>query len=488
MMIWENFILYGPYLISAIVVLFTYYFLKNRGLPPGPFRWPFIAAISNDKKLMIFLRNLERKYGSIFRFRLGTQHVTVVGGLENIKQVLEEESLQPYREWSTFITPIQPSQGGSLLGNAELWRTLEKLTEETVDNFLKEGSSLETTILEEFRFLHSELSAEKCRQISMLNMIREAVYNIVSAITIGERLEFDRPSCRRFKECLQEISKSGNFGIPESGLSLLQHLSSTKSSKFRDSVKYIQEFLGPRLTNHKTSLIKKELLDFVDVCLKYSATERKVVNDEDILLGVINLFICGCEPTVSLMAWTFLMLIRYPELQKKCRHVIKLQIKDDGCVSWGDRQKLPLILATIQEAQRFSNPVPYGYPYKVSSELEVGDYRVPSGDLLLLNVQSCHMDYTYWKRPSEFRPENFMDSDGKLIRHEAFLPYGLGRRTSNFNSFTDQILFLLMTNIINKFDLRAPEDNPNPSLTAEDSLIRYPKPFHVVPYPTKEGE
>lgn len=36
------------------------------------------------------------------------------------------------------------------------------------------------------------------------------------------------------------------------------------------------------------------------------------------------------------------------------------------------------------------------------------------------------MDYTYWKRPAEFRPENFTDSDGDLIHHEAFLPYGLG--------------------------------------------------------------
>ncbi|XP_061172852.1 cytochrome P450 2U1-like [Saccostrea echinata] len=487
MMGWESFLKYGPYLISAMVILFTYYFLKNRGLPPGPFRWPYIAAISNDKKLMIFLRNLERKYGSIFRFRVGAHHVTVVGGLENIKQVLEQGSLQPYRHWSTYITPSQPSQGSSL-GNAELWRIFEKLTEETVDNFLKEKSSIEMTILEEIRFLHSELSAEKCRQFSMLTIITEAVYNIVSAITIGERLEFDRPSCRRFKECLQEISKSGNFGIPENGFSVLQLLSSNKVSKCRDSVKYVQEFLEPRLTNHKTSLIKKELPDFVDVCLKYNATEGKVVNDEGILQGVINLFVSGCEPTVSVVMWTFLMLIRYPELQKKCRHVIKLQIRDDGCVSWGDREKLPFILATIQEAQRFSNPVPYGYPYEVSSESEVGGYRVPSGDLLLLNLRSCHMDYTYWKRPSEFRPENFTDSDGKLIRHEGFLPYGLGHRMTKFNSFMDQILFLIIANIINKFDLRAPEDNPNPSLTAEDGLIRYPKPYQVVPYPTKEGD
>lgn len=96
------------------------------------------------------------------------------------------------------------------------------------------------------------------------------------------------------------------------------------------------------------------------------------------------------------------------------------------------------------------------------------------------------MDYTYWKRPAEFRPENFTDSDGDLVHHEAFLPYGLGHRTCGYKNIADQILFIVFTNIISKFNLRAPEDNPNPSLTAEEGLIRYPKSYHVIPYPLED--
>ncbi|XP_048732392.2 cytochrome P450 2U1-like [Ostrea edulis] len=482
-----TFLSYGPYFMSAVVLLFTYLILKNRGLPPGPFSLPLIgnAGISDNKKLMILLKNLERKYGSIFRFRLGARHVTVVGGLENIKRVLEQDSLQPYRQWPNFITAVQPSPGSSL-ENDELSKVLGQLSKMTADNFLREKTSIEATILEEVRNLQRELSAEKCRPISMLNIVTEAVYNIVSAVTIGERLEFDRPSCRRFKECLQEISRCSNFVTPENGVSVLRFLSTKRISKLRDSVKYVQEFLEPRLINHKSSLIKKDLPDFIDVCLKRNSTEGKLINDGGILQGVINFFVSGCEPTISVSMWMFLLMTRYPELQKKCRHVIRLQIKDDGCVSWGDREQFPFILATIQEAQRFSNPVPFGYPYEVSSETDVGDFRVPSGDLLLMNYQSCHMDHTYWKRPAEFRPENFTDSDGELVHHEAFLPYGFGPITCKFNSFADQILFLVFTNIISKFELRAPDEHPSPPLTAEEGPIRYPKPYYVVPYPIQD--
>ena len=48
--------------------------------------------------------------------------------------------------------------------------------------------------------------------------------------------------------------------------------------------------------------------------------------DEGILRGVMNLFISGCEPTVSVAMWIFLLMTRYPELQKKCRHVISMQV------------------------------------------------------------------------------------------------------------------------------------------------------------------
>lgn len=60
----------------------------------------------------------------------------------------------------------------------------------TADNFLREKTSIEATILEEVRNLQRELSAEKCRPISMLNIVTEAVYNIVSAVTIGERYRY----------------------------------------------------------------------------------------------------------------------------------------------------------------------------------------------------------------------------------------------------------------------------------------------------------
>jgi cytochrome P450 len=37
------------------------------------------------------------------------------------------------------------------------------------------------------------------------------------------------------------------------------------------------------------------------------------------------------------------------------------------------------------------------------------------------------MDPKYWPEPKAFKPERWIDSSGKFIRHEAFIPFSIGK-------------------------------------------------------------
>ena len=37
-----------------------------------------------------------------------------------------------------------------------------------------------------------------------------------------------------------------------------------------------------------------------------------------------------------------------------------------------------------------------------------------------------HRDPKYWKSPDVFRPERFLDENGKIVNHEAFFAFGSG--------------------------------------------------------------
>jgi hypothetical protein len=40
-----------------------------------------------------------------------------------------------------------------------------------------------------------------------------------------------------------------------------------------------------------------------------------------------------------------------------------------------------------------------------------------------------HHDPNIWGDPQNFRPERFLDENGKLIKHDAFIPFGSGKGT-----------------------------------------------------------
>jgi cytochrome P450 len=45
---------------------------------------------------------------------------------------------------------------------------------------------------------------------------------------------------------------------------------------------------------------------------------------------------------------------------------------------------------------------------------------------ILVNLHQLHYDPEIWGDPHNFRPERFISADRKVIRHEAYMPFGVG--------------------------------------------------------------
>ena len=58
--------------------------------------------------------------------------------------------------------------------------------------------------------------------------------------------------------------------------------------------------------------------------------------------------------------------------------------------------------------------------------LEFRGYTIPKGTVILPNLWSVHRDPTLWENPDTFNPTRFLDDDGKLLRKECFIPFGIG--------------------------------------------------------------
>lgn len=54
-------------------------------------------------------------------------------------------------------------------------------------------------------------------------------------------------------------------------------------------------------------------------------------------------------------------------------------------------------------------------------------YTIPKGTVIIPNLWSVHRDPSVWDSPDDFNPSRFLDEQGKVLRKEYFIPFGIGR-------------------------------------------------------------
>lgn len=75
---------------------------------------------------------------------------------------------------------------------------------------------------------------------------------------------------------------------------------------------------------------------------------------------------------------------------------------------------------------------------------------IHQGSVVMVNLQSVFKDATIWGDPENFRPERHLNEEGKVIKNDAFIPFGLGNRTTlltSIGSIIKSILLFRKTNL-----------------------------------------
>lgn len=85
--------------------------------------------------------------------------------------------------------------------------------------------------------------------------------------------------------------------------------------------------------------------------------------------------------------------------------------------------------AVLMEIQRRTNIAPMGIAHRAMKNTQFYGYNIPEGTIVLTSLYSVHMDEGFWKDPSEFRPERFLDEKGNIIVDEKYyFPFGTGEK------------------------------------------------------------
>ncbi|XP_067301628.1 cytochrome P450 2B15-like [Pseudorasbora parva] len=478
-----------------VLVLFEIFRINSsRGrTPPGPRPLPFVGSLPHLIKNPMELVRSMSQYGELSTLYIGRQPMITLNTIQVTKEALVQEAFSgrpamPLIEW------LSNGYGIIMVTFGHSWRQQRRFALHTLRNFGLGKKSVEDRVLEESRYLISEMLKAEGKSMNPQHALQNAVSNIICSIVFGDRFDYDD---KRFS-CLLEILNE-NF-----------RLAGGAEGQFFNLAPFIKHFPGPHqkvkqnadelvgfirneVREHKETLDPDSPRDFIDAYLleieKQKSNEDSTFHEDNMIMSAADLFLAGTDTTSTTIRWGLIYLIQNPDVQERCHEEIVRVLGYDRLPRMDDRDKLPYTYATVHEIQRCANIVPLGVVHETIRPTKLRGYDIPQGTMILTNLSAIFSNKEHWKHPDSFNPENFLDENGRFSKPECFLPFSLGPRVCLGETLARTELFLFITSLLQQIHFSWPSDPQPLDMDGVMGIVRIPQPFDIIcrSRDTKEG-
>lgn len=181
------------------------------------------------------------------------------------------------------------------------------------------------------------------------------------------------------------------------------------------------------------------------------------IEEEELIRIVTDLFLAAADTTSHSTQWALHLLAQNPECQRRLRQEIDSVAPNGQHVTMTTLSQLPYARAIVKEALRLYPVAPF-LTRILTKDLVLGGYNIPSGKLVLMSQYTMGRDAKYFRNPTEFLPERWLNQDETISAHVC-LPFGLGSRGCIGRRFAEAQMHLLLAKVVQKFDLSPANEN-----------------------------
>ncbi len=174
---------------------------------------------------------------------------------------------------------------------------------------------------------------------------------------------------------------------------------------------------------------------------------------------VLTLVSAGHETTALVLCWCFYLLAQHPEVLARLRAELDRQL-GGRAPEVSDFAALTYTRQVFEEAMRLYPPV-WIVERRALADDHVGGYTIPAGGWVLISSWLTHRHPRLWKEPGAFRPERFAKSGSSAKRPRyAYYPFGGGPRSCVGKHFALMELWVVLSMVLQRFDLELAEPAP----------------------------
>jgi hypothetical protein len=312
--------------------------------------------------------------------------------------------------------------------------------------------------------------------------IQQISTNMILRIGLNARFEYEIDYNSAIKEQINNITTLlSSLNIMEMDEFKQYHAYTNKDYFVYISRKLngIYQFLNGALGEYKKSFDPSYIETFADYVLnkqfeklaaKMKLEKNDNYSDEDIKVQFFTLFMAGAVTLGFTLAWAFYYLAKEDEIQTNIFNEINSKFGVGRLLETRDIAQLPYTEACIHEILRLSSTQPL-ITRANQNDLIIDENLIKSGTTIVFNAYSIHRDPEYWPNPIEFKPERWLNEEKKFNPIQgSFIPFGTSPRTCIGDGLSKQILFLVITNIVQRFKFELSSSNENPKL----GIMRHP--------------
>ncbi|XP_036685062.1 cytochrome P450 2E1 isoform X2 [Balaenoptera musculus] len=435
---------------------------SNRRLPPGPFPLPFVGNIFQleIKNIPKSFTRLAERFGPVFTLYLGSRRFVVLHGYKAVKEVLLDYRNEFSGRGETPAFQVHQDKG-IIFNNGPTWQDTRRFSLTTLRDFGMGKQGNEQRIQSEAQLLLGALRKTHGQPFDPTFVIGFAPYNVISDILFHKRADYNDKTALRMLSLFNEnfyllsspwIQLYNNFPgyiryLPGSHRKLIKNVSEIKEYAL-EGVKDRQKSLEPSCPR-----------DFTDTMLMEMEKEKHstdpVYTLDNIAVTVADLLFAGTETTNTTLRYGLLILMKHPEVEEKLHEEIDRVIGPSRIPAVKDRLDMPYLDAVVHEIQRFIDIIPSNLSHKATRDTVFRGYVIPKGTVIIPTLDSLLYDSQEFPEPEKFKPEHFLNENGKFKYSDHFKPFSAGKRVCVGEGLARMELFLFLASILQHFNLKS---------------------------------
>jgi cytochrome P450 len=228
-------------------------------------------------------------------------------------------------------------------------------------------------------------------------------------------------------------------------------------SKAKAAVTFLRSSLQSVIEERRKS--PDDRCDLVNMLLSASDLETdRTMTDAEIVDNLMTFITAGHETTALGLAWTFDLLSRNPDVERKVLSEID-EVTQGRPVTADDVSKLVYTRQVFSEAMRLYPPAPI-ITRTALEDFRLGEYLIPAGTVLIVPIYAVHHHASLWQDAEMFDPDRFTPEAAKARHRYAYMPFAAGPRVCIGNAFAVMEAVAILAVLLQKVRLAAIEPQP----------------------------